>query len=147
MPSFDADVVEFLLSWQALEVASRHVRERFASAAGLSLTDFQTLVFLSAHDGSPARAIGESLGLTTGATTALVDRLEKAGYVRREPHPSDRRSTLTMLTDTGLAAATEAGALYAGVTARVLSPQERPAATALFRRLAAELEPGSDSPR
>jgi DNA-binding MarR family transcriptional regulator len=31
------------------------------------------------------------MGLTTGAVTRLVDRLERAGYVRREPDPADRR--------------------------------------------------------
>lgn len=31
-------------------------------------------------------------GFTTGAITGIVDRLERAGYARREPHPTDRRS-------------------------------------------------------
>lgn len=137
---FDPSTVEFLLAWQALEVASRHVRERFAGEAGLSLSDFQTLVFLSAKNGSPAKAVGEALGLTTGATTALIDRLVAAGYVTREPHPTDRRSTLIMLTPSGLAAATGAGALYAGVTESVVPLSERPAATELLLRLAEALE-------
>ena len=34
------------------------------------------------------------VSLTSGAMTTLVDRLEKHGLVRREPHPSDRRSIL-----------------------------------------------------
>ena len=34
------------------------------------------------------------VNLTSGAMTTLVDRLERHGLVRREPHPSDRRSTL-----------------------------------------------------
>ena len=32
--------------------------------------------------------------LTTGGVTVLLDRLEKAGYIRREPNPQDRRSTI-----------------------------------------------------
>ena len=35
--------------------------------------------------------IGELTGLTTGATTRLVDRLEQAGFVRRVADPADRR--------------------------------------------------------
>jgi DNA-binding MarR family transcriptional regulator len=33
-------------------------------------------------------------GLTTGGVTAALDRLEKAGYIRRQPNPGDRRSVL-----------------------------------------------------
>jgi DNA-binding MarR family transcriptional regulator len=35
-------------------------------------------------------------GLTTGAITAMLDRLEKAGFVRREPHPDDRRKVVVV---------------------------------------------------
>jgi DNA-binding MarR family transcriptional regulator len=33
-------------------------------------------------------------GLTSGATTAMLDRLEKAGFIERRPNPDDRRGTL-----------------------------------------------------
>jgi DNA-binding MarR family transcriptional regulator len=33
-------------------------------------------------------------GLTTGGMTVVLDRLEKAGYIKREPNPDDRRSLL-----------------------------------------------------
>lgn len=38
--------------------------------------------------------LAQETGLTTGAITGIVDRLEKAGYARREPNPKDRRSLL-----------------------------------------------------
>jgi DNA-binding MarR family transcriptional regulator len=38
--------------------------------------------------------LAELTGLTTGAITGLVDRLERRGYARRERHPSDRRSVI-----------------------------------------------------
>ena len=44
-----------------------------------------------------AGTIGEHTGLTTGAVTGLMDRLEKAGYVRRERDPSDRRKVVLHL--------------------------------------------------
>lgn len=37
------------------------------------------------------RALGHHLGITSASTTALVNRLEHAGYLRREPDPKDRR--------------------------------------------------------
>ena len=41
-----------------------------------------------------AGTIGEHTGLTTGAVTGLMDRLEKAGYVRRERDSNDRRKVV-----------------------------------------------------
>lgn len=38
--------------------------------------------------------LGDRLALTSGAVTALVDRLERLGWAEREPHPTDRRSTV-----------------------------------------------------
>ena len=40
------------------------------------------------------KQLAEMTGLTTGAITGIVDRLERAGYANREPNPKDRRSVL-----------------------------------------------------
>ena len=40
------------------------------------------------------KQLAEMTGLTTGAITGIVDRLERAGYARRKPNPKDRRSVL-----------------------------------------------------
>ena len=45
------------------------------------------------------RALGERLSITSGAVTMLIDRLEAAGWVRRGPHPTDRRYVLLELTE------------------------------------------------
>ena len=42
----------------------------------------------------PAGRLGELTGLTTGAVTGIIDRLEKAGYVKRASDPADRRRTI-----------------------------------------------------
>jgi DNA-binding MarR family transcriptional regulator len=42
----------------------------------------------------PAGRLGEMIGLTTGAITGMIDRLEKAGYVRRTNDPIYRRKTI-----------------------------------------------------
>lgn len=42
----------------------------------------------------PAGRLGELTGLTTGAVTGVIDRLEKAGYARRTNDPKDRRRTI-----------------------------------------------------
>lgn len=62
-----------------------------ARRAGLSLNDLRALNLLEAGPTTP-RAVAEALGLTSGAVTGLLDRLEAAGLVARRPHPTDRRS-------------------------------------------------------
>lgn len=44
------------------------------------------------------RRLAEMLGISSAATTALIDRLADAGWVAREPHPQDRRSILVRAT-------------------------------------------------
>lgn len=62
-----------------------------AERLGLAPSDVEVLRVLSAEGSMPVGRIGELTGLTTGATTRLVDRLEQAGHVRRVPDPADRR--------------------------------------------------------
>jgi DNA-binding MarR family transcriptional regulator len=68
--------------------------ETVAARVGLNSTDMECLDLLSQEGPTTARRLGEVTGLTTGAVTSLIDRLEKAGYVRRTPNPRDRRSVL-----------------------------------------------------
>ncbi|RHX84212.1 MarR family winged helix-turn-helix transcriptional regulator [Leptospira stimsonii] len=67
-----------------------------AEKFGLNATDMKTLPLL---EGGPITAgkIAESLGLTTGAVTSVIDRLEKAGIVRRRTDPNDRRKVVVDL--------------------------------------------------
>ncbi|QNE48537.1 MarR family transcriptional regulator [Glaciihabitans sp. INWT7] len=47
------------------------------------------------------KALAQELGLTTGAMTAMVDRLEASRLVLRRPNPDDRRSLYVRLSPTG----------------------------------------------
>jgi DNA-binding MarR family transcriptional regulator len=62
-----------------------------ASRAGISSSDMECLDFLNLEGRVTAGRLAEVTGLTTGAITGVVDRLEKAGLVRRERDDSDRR--------------------------------------------------------
>ncbi len=55
-----------------------------AEKLGLSLTDLRCLDLVQATGGMTAGELATSSGLTTGAVTAVIDRLERAGYVRSE---------------------------------------------------------------
>ena len=62
-----------------------------ASHAGISSSDLECLDFLNLEGRVTAGRLAEVTGLTTGAITGVVDRLEKAGFVRRARDDSDRR--------------------------------------------------------
>ncbi|MFE4619497.1 MarR family winged helix-turn-helix transcriptional regulator [Streptomyces sp. NPDC056747] len=64
----------------------------FALAQGLHPTDVQALsVVLDSPEPLTPGRLREHLGLTSGAVTACLDRLEKAGHIRRARESADRR--------------------------------------------------------
>jgi len=62
-----------------------------ADIAGISSSDLDCMDFLVLEGRMTAGRLAELTGLTTGAITGVVDRLEKAGCVRRERDETDRR--------------------------------------------------------
>lgn len=73
------------------------LRAALARQAGISVTDLDALEHLEAAGPLSQRDLGDRLMLTSGAVTMLADRLERVGWVRRRPHPRDRRYTLLEL--------------------------------------------------
>jgi DNA-binding MarR family transcriptional regulator len=71
-------------------------RHRGAVARMLQISDTEAsaLAHLARHGQLTPRRLAELLGLTSGGTTALVRRLEKAGHIARRPHPHDKRSII-----------------------------------------------------
>jgi DNA-binding MarR family transcriptional regulator len=62
-----------------------------ADILGLHITDHKCLDLIHHYGAMPAGRLAELTGLTTGAVTGIIDRLEEAGYVRRTDDPKDRR--------------------------------------------------------
>ena len=86
------------------EIVGRRVR-RFSTAAvllhhavaehlGLGPTDHKCLDLLRERGAMTGSALAALTGLTSGAVTGVVARLERAGYLRREPDPHDRRKQI-----------------------------------------------------
>ncbi|MFJ9338489.1 MarR family winged helix-turn-helix transcriptional regulator [Streptomyces sp. NPDC101733] len=65
-----------------------------AEAAGLQASEWYALSRITLTGGLTSGELSASTGLTTGATTRLIDRLERAGYVRRTTDPADRRKVV-----------------------------------------------------
>jgi DNA-binding MarR family transcriptional regulator len=80
-----------------------------ARLLGVNETDVRCLEILiqETSDTATPRLLADRLGLTTGSVTAMLDRLEKIGYITREPHPTDRRKLLVRATDTAAGRARE----------------------------------------
>jgi DNA-binding MarR family transcriptional regulator len=73
------------------------VSQVIADKVGLAPSDLECLGYLD--DGGPMTAgrLSELTGLTSGAVTRMVDRLEAAKYVRRRSDPDDRRKVIIEL--------------------------------------------------
>lgn len=65
-----------------------------AEAAGLHTSEWYALSLITVEGGLTSGELATRTGLTTGATTRLIDRLERAGYARRAPDPRDRRRVM-----------------------------------------------------
>ena len=89
---------------QDLEVAMRRSSaqgvmygQAVANMAGISNSDMECMDILHLEGRVTAGRLAEVTGLTTGAITGVVDRLEKAGYVRRERDETDRRKVFIVV--------------------------------------------------
>ncbi|MEU0885513.1 MarR family transcriptional regulator [Lentzea sp. NPDC005914] len=88
-------------TWYMREISAMTVmfHSRVAGEMGLSATDEKCLDFASRANGPlTAGRLAELSGLSTGAVTGVIDRLERAGFVRRVRDPHDRRKVLVELT-------------------------------------------------
>lgn len=65
--------------------------QALADKAAIHSTDNECLDFLIINGSLTAGKLSELTGLTTGAVTAVIDRLEKAGFAKRERDKKDRR--------------------------------------------------------
>lgn len=86
--------------------------QKVAERVGLHLTDMQCINLLELLGSVTPGTLAECTGLTSGGVTVMLDRLEKAGFVKREPNPNDRRSVLVRVNPKKLE---KIRALYAGI--------------------------------
>ena len=76
---------------------------KVAEKVGLSPTDMQMITMLQLYGPATPSRLAAATGLSSGGVTVALDRLEKAGYIRRQPNPADRRSLLVALIPSALA--------------------------------------------
>ena len=101
-----SDIIRFEIElWNAVDA-------RLKSEFDLPLTHFEPMSVIDRLPGCRVYDIASELGITTGGTSKLVDRIEASGYCRRLPNPADRRSSLLELTPAGKRLFAEAGEAF-----------------------------------
>jgi DNA-binding MarR family transcriptional regulator len=80
-------------------ISSVLFRNATARKLGLNVTDSECLSLLTIKGTSTPTELARFTGLTTGSATAMLDRLEAAGFVRRKPNPKDRRGVLVEISE------------------------------------------------
>jgi len=81
----------------SLDLLDHAVAESF----GISRTDLRAMELVSRMGPASCGQLAAALGLTTGSVTALIDRMERAGFLRRTRTTGDRRKVLVALTPMG----------------------------------------------
>ncbi|MGA2007156.1 MAG: MarR family transcriptional regulator [Solirubrobacteraceae bacterium] len=80
------------------QAATDRFDQAVADAIGVNRTDLRCLDTLEREGPIAAGRLAEAMGLTSGAITTVLDRLEQAGYARRSRDSSDRRRVLVETT-------------------------------------------------
>ncbi|HET6547605.1 MAG TPA: MarR family transcriptional regulator [Solirubrobacter sp.] len=100
------------------------------------------LLFYSRRGALPLGKMGDRLQVHRTSVTNIIDGLERSGFVTREPHERDRRTTLAAITDRGRETAERATELLNGMRFGTdpLQPPELDVITATLRRLRADAD-------
>ena len=80
-------------------ISSVLFRNAVARKLGLNSTDGECLSLLSIKGVSTPTELARYTGLTSGSTTAMLDRLERTQFIRRKPNPRDRRGVLIEISE------------------------------------------------
>ncbi len=113
---------EVALLLRRLSVELDAVGQRFAALHALGRTDVRALVAImdAARRGEALTAgvLGQAVDLSSASVTALVDRLERAGHVRRVRDPQDRRRVVLEMSESAMAAG---GRFFGGLNRDLLA--------------------------
>jgi DNA-binding MarR family transcriptional regulator len=92
--SREGTIQNIVNKFREMSIEAVMFHQALADELGLYITDHKCVDIIHRFGAMPAGRLGEMTGLTTGAITGMIDRLEKAGYARRTNDPKDRRKTI-----------------------------------------------------
>ena len=91
--------VQVAVSLRALSTEIDRLDQAAADRYGLNRTDMRALDITGRAGPLAPTELARLLGFTTGGVTTVLDRLERAGYIRRQPDPTDRRRQVVQITE------------------------------------------------
>lgn len=145
-----AAVLKALRDYRAAE---QTVRRSTRDSMGMGETDVLALRFLLRAQASGETVVPKDLsrilGITSASTTSLIDRLVASGHVRREAHPTDRRSVIVVPTaESDQEVRTTLGAMHRRMmsVAEDLTAEEARTVVQFLSRMAAAID-GTPAPR
>lgn len=128
---------------------TRHHNTRLLDAIGarwsVAASDVRAIYYLSSHPDVTPKQMADYLGITTGAMTSMVDRIERAGLAERAAHPTDRRSIVVALTERGEEAVADALGHYRAVFSEIVDESDLPWVSDFLERLAIRLASEADA--
>ena len=128
IPDLDLLPMEVVGYLKTSQLHTRNQLEAFFKAHGLQAGEFDVLATLrragAPYALTPTQLFG-ALMVSSGGMTNRLDRLERAGLIRRNPNPDDRRGTLVSMTEQGLALIDRLVPLHVENEARMLSALSR----------------------
>lgn len=133
------------ITWatRRLDIAMSRLMVALSRAIGISVPEMLALEYLDPDGSIGPSELARRLQMTSGAMTALVDRLEESGHVVRERHPADRRRVLVKRTkkaDEDLTAEIAPMAMQILELAESLDDAERQAVGRFFEGFIATIE-------
>ncbi|WP_055586721.1 MarR family winged helix-turn-helix transcriptional regulator [Streptacidiphilus griseoplanus] len=139
LPGFFADLVR--CETRLYNALNDRLRERH----GIVTSQFEFLCYLRDHPGSRVADLAAEFAVGVGATSKGADRLERRGWVVRQPNPSDRRSSLLALTHDGSELVDAAKKTFASALAELLGDtldgsSDSAAAVRVISKLRSKLE-------
>ena len=138
--------VGFTLSQLGLATSSRF--GQLVGTLGLEPRHYALLRAVRGRDGQSQQAVADRLQIPPSTMVALVDHLERQGWLERRPDPTDRRTRRLHLTRHGgqvLDRATQLGDSWEQQICAGLSSAERDQLLGLLRRIAANIGVGQDT--
>ncbi len=117
-------VDDLLLSWTAGQLDKP-----------FSITTFFTLDYLASHGPASMKSLARALDITPASVTALSSKLEKAGWIQRQPSLEDRRSHLLTITPAGSEILAEDYRTMQAFFDKHLSMEDQKTLMALFQRI------------
>jgi DNA-binding MarR family transcriptional regulator len=120
------------------------VGERLKAATGIGAGRFELLRYVRDHPDARVADLASAFAIGVGATSKIVDRQEKEGWMVRRPNPANRRSSLLALTPAGEAVVSRAEAVWRAAIQEVLggavAPDQLTALSLILGALRSDLE-------